>query len=588
MPAKKKFTPAERRGVATIKAKLREEGVIKFYAYQEEDLLAAWRMMMSLQCRQSGKTFGISAEMLLICAMVQRARCVTLSASLRQGALNIQKDAEVWRTVNNLMRKRVGQESALADKDKKLIKSPADDDKGNLLDLDAIADLLEHGKLETKMYWSNAADNYSSHQIFAANPDTARGATVDFLALDEFGTVEEFMEVVRAIKHMIARRPKARFKIKGTPPITSNHASWNLIYDEADYPVNARGNWRQSNAPEGEPFPILRVSAYDAEAAGIQYYNDVTGKPCTVEQYMEASTDKEGDGRELLLQFNSSGNAAVPYSCLVNAQRDLSGGGALFDLGVISDLNELSDESLRAELRRRINPAWVEYCTPGDWIGLGHDQATSDKLGKSNPASFTVMQEKGPFRRTRLCVRWLSRFPRVSDEIMKLIIGDLMRAQMRLRGFGIDASNETFNAQRLAGLFGHLVPVTLYKNGEKHPERDMLWKDYLADQYARHFLDGTATLPANGYGKETTWILTDHSLAVKGPKGIEWRTNKGNHADTFASGMLAGEQLDNGSGPLSVTPVRSSTMHAPPDDFDDEQGFHDAGDSPYENQTLYF
>jgi hypothetical protein len=572
MPARKKPAAANR-APTLIQAGAHEAGVIKFYGYQDEDIVSPWRMMMSMQARQTGKTFGISAEMLLTCALTQRARCVTLSASLRQGALNIQKDAEVWRTVTGLMRRRVGQDSELPDKDRKLITSPADDDKGRLIDLDAISDLLEHGKLETKMFWSNAADNYSSHQIFAANPDTARGATADFLAWDEFGTTPEFREVLRAVKHMISRRPKARFKIKGTPPLSPDHESWEITYDETAYTPNPRGNWRKSNAPGGQAMPILRVDAYDAELAGIQYYNDVTGEKCSVADYIEASTDKEGDGRELLLLFNNSGNVLIPYSCLVRAQRDPSGGGDVFDLGAISDLNSLSAEGLRTELRKRVPADWTRHCTPGDEIAFGHDQSTSDKAGESNPSTLVVTQDAGIFRHMRLCVSWLSRFPQVNEALMWLIIGDAMRANLRLRGFGVDASNEWHNAQRIAELFGHVVSVTLFKDGEKHPLGKTNWKNHLADQYARKHTDGLYTLPANGSAAAVDGLLTDHSLAVKGPTGVEFRTSKGMHFDTGAAAMLAEEILTAGSGPLEIARACSSAMHEQRGDLDDDDGW---------------
>ncbi len=572
MASKKKTS--SNRAPTLISAGAHEAGVIKLFDFQDEDIVAAYRMMMAMQARQTGKTFGISTEAILVGSTQQRARCVTLSASLRQGALNIQKDAEVWRTVVGLMRKRVGQDSKLAEKHQKLIKSPADDDAGNLIDLDAISDLLESGKLETKIFWSNASDNYSSHQIFAANPDTARGATADFLAWDEYGTTPEFREVLRAVKHMISRRPNARFKIKGTPPISPDHESWEMTYDEAVYVPCSRGNWRWSNAPGGQAMPILRVDAYDAELAGIQYYDDIHGHKVTVAEYIENSSDKEGDGRELLLTFNSSGNALIPYSSLVRAKADPTGGGDAWDLGAISDMNFLSDEGLRDALRKKIPADWTRHCVAGGEIAFGHDQSTSDKEGRSNPSTWMVKQEVGFQKHTRLCVSWLSKFPRVNEMLMTLVIGDAMRENMRLRGLGVDASNEWHNAQRIANLFGHLVSVNLYKDGEKHPDGKLNWKNHLATQYRQGFLDATTTLPAHGNAAACEAILTDHSLAVMGPGGVEFRTSKGMHFDTGAAGMLADEQFTAGVTSTEVTSVSGSGITGRwQDDFDPEEGW---------------
>ncbi len=550
MAAKKKTTG--NRAPAAVLVNEREQGLIRLFPYQDEDITAPWRMMVALQCRQSGKTFGITTEALLVCSRVKHAHCVTLSASLRQGAMNIQKDAEVWRQVVDMMRRRSGQESGLPEREQQRVISPADDDKGRLLDVDAIAGLMETGKLETKIYWSNSASNYSRHQIFAANPDTARGATADFLSLDEFGTVEGFKEVVRAVRHMISRRPNARFKIKGTPPITSSHDSWEMLYDEATYTPNARGNWRQTNARVelGEqPVPVLRVDAYDAELAGVKSYDDVTGKEATIREIIEKSTDKEGEERERLLLFKSSGSAVIPYSCLSRAKRDTTGAGEALDLGVISGLNEIqSEEGLRVALRELVPMTWACALAPLRETGVGHDQSTTDKVGTSNPSSLTFIQEEGIFRHTRLIVRWLSRFPRVNDALIALLLHDLKGSGARMKGMGIDASNETFNAQRMQTMFSRILPVRLYKSGEKHPTKPGNWKDHLGGQYAQLFMDGLITLPASGNGRDAEWVLTDHSLAVKGPTGITNQSSRGNHGDTFDSGKLAAEELEAGAG----------------------------------------
>lgn len=566
-----------------IAARPVEEGVIKLYGYQDADLTACvadliaagltvppeWnpramlRNMVSMQARQTGKTFGISVEAGIVCCTVRNARCITLSASLRQGAMNIQKDAEVWRTVHGLIRKLYGESRAIS--------TPADDDKGNLIDLDAISDLLENGKLITKFRWGRAASDYSSHEIWAANPDTARGATAQRVFLDEAFTVQEYLEVVRAIKHCIARVKGARFKQKGTPPISSDHPSWEVLYDEATYTPNARGNWRWSNAPGGQGIPILRVDGYDAELAGVASFDDITGEPTTVAEKLAKSGDREGDEREIALKFGSGGNTLIPYSSLKAAQSNMLGSGEAYDLGVISQLNELSDDGLRAALRQMVPASWTRHCTAGDAVGMGHDQSTSDKQGQSNPSAFTVAQESGRYVHQRLIVRWLSKFPRVNEEMFRMLLGDAMRAGLNLRGMGVDASNETFHAQRLQSIFGHLLTVELFKDGAKHPTKDMLWKAHLAEQYALLFTEGLMTLPREG-GNSTEWVITDHSLAIKGPRGPEWKTSKGNHFDTGCSGFLATEMLKGAPMPLQVTCVRSSVMHDAAGD-DDEDGW---------------
>lgn len=588
MPAKRKAAAAP--GVM-IKAREIEGGVISLRPYQDEDLTAtvgclrraglavpdewhdSWtlREMISMQARQTGKTWGISAEASIVCCTIQRARCITLSASLRQGAMNIQKDAEVWRDVHKLIRRQFGQDSNRADKDKLLISSPADDDKGRLLDLDAIADLLESGKLITKFRWSNAADNYASHEIWAANADTARGATAQRVFLDEAFTVPDYREVVRAIRHCISRVKGARFKQKGTPPISSSHESWEALYedDKVNYTPNPRGNWRFTNAPGGRGVPILRVSGWDAELAGVISYDDITNQVTTVAEKLANSSDREGDAREIDLKFGSGGDTLIPYSSLTEARASELGGGMAFDLGAISGLNDLSDDELRAALRARVPAEWTKHCRPGDALGFGHDQSTSDTEGRSNPASFTVAQEDGRLVHTRLIVSWLSRFPRVNEELMRMILGDAKRAGLNLRGMAVDASNEQFHADRLRTIFGHLLTVELFKNGEKAPAGNMLMKEHLAKQYAQLFVDHLITLPREG-GQSTEWVLTDHSLAINTPRGPDWRTSKGRHFDTGCSGMLAVQILKGAPMPLEITGVSTGLNRRAVNDLDDD------------------
>lgn len=568
-----------------------EGGVITLRPYQDEDLTAtvgslrraglsvpddwesSWplREMISMQARQTGKTWGISAEASIVCCTIPRARCITLSASLRQGAMNVQKDAEVWRDMNRLIRRQFGQDSARPDKDKLLITTPADDDKGRLLDLDAIADLLESGKLISKFRWSNAADNYASHEIWAANADTARGATAQRVFLDEAFTVQDYREVDRAIRHCISRVKGARYKKKGTPPISSSHESWEALYedDKVNYIPNARGNWRWTNAPGGRGVPILRVSGWDAELAGVVSFDDITNQPTTVAEKLANSSDREGDAREIDLKFGSGGDTLIPYSSLTDARAHAMGGGMAFDLGVISGLNELGDDDLRAALRSHVPAEWTKHCRPGDAISFGHDQSTSDTEGRSNPASFTVAQEDGRLVHTRLIVSWLSRFPRVNEELMRMILGDAMRAGLNLRGMAVDASNEQFHAERLRTIFGHLCTVELFKNGEKAPSGNMLMKEHLAKQYAQLFVDRLISLPREG-GHSTEWVLTDHSLAINTPRGPDWRTSKGRHFDTGCSGMLAVQMLKGAPMPLEITPVSAGSLRGVSDVWDDE------------------
>jgi len=266
--------------------------LITFFPYQEESIIAPYRFSADEWARQTGKTFKGSSKCLLTCVTVRRAMCVTMSASLRQGELVIRKDAEVWRSVVTAMRKRYGQDSG-PDHDREF-HTPADDDKGQLLDIDAISDMLSTGRLSCKVQWGRAADDHSLHQIFAANPDTARGATADELFWDEALLTPDFQECLRALRSMANRRPRAQIKLASSPPISSSHESWEIFYNEDIFPVNPRGNWRFGKAGPGEQgLRIHRVDGYDAEAAGVKSYDEL-GKPISIAAMREQSDDKEG------------------------------------------------------------------------------------------------------------------------------------------------------------------------------------------------------------------------------------------------------------------------------------------------------
>lgn len=573
MPAKK---PAARSATAPalITPAARESGLLRFFPFQDESLVNSPRLSVDEWARQTGKTFKGSAEGLLVCSTIRRAMAVTLSASIRQGELVLRKDAEVWRSVVDAMRRRCGQDSALAQKDQLLFTSSADTDSGGLLDVDAIAEQMDAGRLEVKIRWGRAADDYSVHKLFAANPDTARGATADYIFWDEAFLTPEFREVLRAIRSMMARKQRARLKIASSPPIRSSHESWQITYHEDIFPVNPRGNWRRGKAPANRTgMAIHRVDAYDAEAGGVNTYDEDTGRVITIAEAREKSDDPDGFDREALLIYRSSGGSAIPYSALTRAQAEGRGQGEALDLSTITELNGMTDEGLRTALEKLIPEKWAVLSRGDGQLAFGHDQSTSDKEGQSNPSALVAIQAAGMKRIMRLCVRWLSRFPRVNDFLLEHVITQAMRHGLNLKGMGIDASNEVFNALRLQARLRSRLTVRLYKNGEKHPAKPMNWKEHLANQYAQLFTDGIIAVPADGNGRNGDWLLADHSLAEKGPSGIEWKTSRGNHADTFAAAMLAEEILTGGTARLKVETCNAGTMQQAAEELAGEEGF---------------
>lgn len=543
--------------------------LITFLPYQRESLTCPYRLYADEWSRQTGKTFKGSSWAILEGMTRRHNHVTTLSASLRQGALVIRKDAEVWRSVIDKYRVL----AAAKDKD---LRTNADDDKGRLLDIDAISDLLETGKLEAKIWWGRTAGDYSSHQIFAANPETVRGATGSVF-WDEAFLTPEFRECLRAARSIISRRQDARFILASSPPISSSHESWDMLYHETDFPVSPKGNWRRAKAKSGEyGMWILRVDGYDAEAAGIRWYDEESGAQISVAEARERNDDKDGFDREALLKYRSSGVDAIPYHLLVQAQSRGIADGFAFDLGAVTDLEHLSVDGLTAALLTLLPSSWADGISPSAEIGLGHDQATSD--GKdSNPSAITVTEKDGLVRKTRLVVRWKSRSPGVNEAILLRVITDLVRRGVRPKGLAIDASNETFNALRLRSALAYLLPVVLIKSGETWTDpgtgTTMKWKQRLGDNYVESFHNGLHWLPPGD------WLVADHSLATKGPAGYDNRTSKGNHGDTFDSGKLAEEMLRMSNCSTKIDGVSMGTLHAKADLDDDD-------DSPPTNPLL--
>lgn len=584
--------PAKRAKPAPLLARAapRESGLLRFYPYQEESIVQAYGISIDEWARQTGKTFTNSSQCLLTCIRTVHAHVVTMSASLRQGSLVIRKDAEVWRTVHTLMRQRFGQDSTRPERERIRLTSPADNDKGQLLDVDAIADMLETGRLEAKIWHSNSS--HSLHQIFAANPETARGATCDFVFWDEGFLTPEFLECLRALRRMIARRPTARFKIASTPPISSSHESWQMLYHEDLFPTNPRGNWRKSAAGEGEQaIPILRVSGYDAEAAGIVEYDELTRQPITIADARAKSNDKEGFDREALLKYGQSGTVAIQYSSLKHAQaKGLTAGGLALDLGSLSDLNNLtSEQALREALRKLVPIYWTGGLIPAKDAAFGWDVSSSDKSGSSNPNSFTCTQERGIHRHTALVVRWLCLWPRVNDALIAMLLADAKAAGARLKGFGIDGSNDMLNARRVAAACSPLLPCSIFQSGAKHPTAGVNWKEHLGGQYTAAFTDNLYSLPPAPEGRSSDWLLQDHSLVIKVGSSYVNTLSRGNHGDTFDSGKLAEEILS--AGIERWTPEGADAgevaTHRPRTPDESEAGFtitdHEPGEGAFAN-----
>lgn len=288
-------------------------GIIKFRAYQEEVFWAKWRMMFWLWRRQAGKSFTL-ANWAIRRMMERENHLVTMvSASVNLGGELLLKEAQVWRTV------------LAAYKTKCELKTSADDDRGELLDIDAIADLFEHNKLEARIYHSDTS--FSRTRVIAPNPDTAVGWTGDIL-IDECGRIPNFKDVYEAILPIMDSNPDFCLIAATTPPPDEKHYSYEMFLPpEQEWIHNPKGNWYLS--PSG--IMAHRLDAWDGELAGAKYFHPHSQKReiITADMHRTLAFDKVAWDRNHAVKFIADTTAAVRLADIQRAM--VLGDGCCFD-----------------------------------------------------------------------------------------------------------------------------------------------------------------------------------------------------------------------------------------------------------------
>lgn len=485
--------------------------------------------------RQSGKSHGLGAEAVDVMMAIPGVTCVFMSAAIRLGQENTRKVGDVWR---DLVRKlRIAGEN---------VTTNADDDRGEMIDADAVQDMIESSKLEVKLWHDNAT--YSRALVIAANPDTAVGYS-GWLFLDEVGRMALFRDVWEAAEPFASSNPDFRIRLATTPPPDDAHHSYEILAPPAgmDFPVNADGNFYRSEAG----ILIHRVDAWDAHAAGIPLYDSETREPVTPEESRAKAWDKTAWDRNFGCQFlRNTGQAAISATDMNHAQaRGVDEGIAV----AMFDQIPTNAAELDAMIRSYLPPDWARKCGGGQ-IGLGLDLATSDKE-RSNPSSLTVTEKRGDLV-TRLVLAFKSRDEFVTQRIIETAIEDLERAGKRARGLSIDASNEVFFAQAVKRRLAGRIRVHLVKGGEKMTYRgeESTPKIVLGNLYANAFSDGRILLPSG------RWLAEDHRLVRRVNGSFEASIlPDGRHADTFDSGKLAQWTLEGAdAGPVEAEGVALS------------------------------
>ena len=284
------------------------EPLIQFREYQEAAFRSQLGMLGLLFRRQSGKSF-LLACIALDWMMERICDNVFASAALRLGQENIRKEAEVWSIVTNKLRKHVAANGNYN------LTTNADDDKGNLLDVDAIADLFEHQKLETKLWHDHV--NFSRSLVVAPNPETAVGWTGNVL-LDEIGRMPNFKDVLEAMEPIVSSNPELKIRYATTPPPDDKHYSYELLAPPAgvEFPISASGNFYESESG----LTVLRVDAEDGYAAGVPLYNLKDREALTPSAHRALAVDRTAWDRNYGLAFLSGGVSAISRLALSRAQ----------------------------------------------------------------------------------------------------------------------------------------------------------------------------------------------------------------------------------------------------------------------------
>lgn len=284
-----------------------DDPIIKLRPYQLEVFRNKIGMMAFVWRRQSGKSFALG-NIGLDWMMESVCDVIFASAAVRLGMENIRKEAEVWRIVTQALRDR--SEAAGF-----MLTTNAADNKGELLDVDAIADLFESQKLETKIWHSNS--RFSRSIVVAPNPDTAVGWTGNVI-MDEVGRIPNFRDVYEAMEPIISANSNYRIRFATTPPPDDTHYSYEFLCPPAgsEFDHNPAGNFYETDSG----LLVHRVDAWDGYAAGVPLYDLKTREALTPEVHRSRAIDRTAWDRNYGLKFIAGGSAAISNMDLNRAQ----------------------------------------------------------------------------------------------------------------------------------------------------------------------------------------------------------------------------------------------------------------------------
>lgn len=487
---------------------------MKRRAYQTEALrgMQKWRSLFLLWRRQGGKS-TLLAQAALNEMMLMPGRLVTYaSASLLLGKEIVLKESAVLQAALNEFAEIARQQKL------KLETTDSATHKAVELSVNDFAELFEAQRLEFRLWHDRTT--FSRTQVIAPNPATARGWSGTVM-LDEFGFIRDFRDLWEAVEPIISSDKSFKFIGATTPPKDDAHYSYELTAPPlgTEFPVNASGNWYQSDAGER----VHRVDIHDGYAAGQKLYDRRTGAEVSPQEHFARAEDKDAWRRNYAVQHVLGGTSAVGLLILDTAQRRGVGECAFF--------------SIESDLDLDIALGWLrDHLTDGP-VGIGIDLATTTKES-SNPTSVTVSERRGVELLARVVMIWKTADPAIAMERFKnIVLAIRTRPAGGARRMCIDATNERYFAAAVRQELMAYLPVECVVGSEKieRPGAEpMNMKQFTGGELVAELEDNHVILPPERYVREDFRLVKrDRGQFVCEPDAA------GRHGDTFDSTKLS-------------------------------------------------
>lgn len=396
---------------------------------------------------------------------------------------------------------------------------------------DDFANLFEKRRLEFRVYYSPTT--YSRTKIVALTPGTV-GETGDMIA-DEIARVQNWEEVWEAIEPISSANAGYRIILSSTPSPDDTLLAFEMLREPTggEFLVKPEGNWFESEFG----IPVLRLTAWDAQADGVKMYDPITGETLSVEEHRHRYRNEEVWERNYGVRDIISGTGAIGLLEVESAQR--LGKETCFYINI------KNDDHLRQAKER------LQALLGNGTVGCGWDVATTTDQ-TSNPSAFTVIEKTEKAIISRLVCIWKTD----NDEVQEARVRQLLEVISKRPSGGparrlcIDGTNERLFARRMQQRLGQFCTVEPIVGSENVPfQKDTVnYKTLLGTNYVDAFRRDSLHLPSHDYVKE------DHRL-VRRDAGhfVCYPTSDGKHGDTFDSGKLALHALTSRGGSGAIT-----------------------------------